>query len=162
LLATPSSFTAFVAASAATSTTATASVVVTCLLLIAGKGCGLNWVVATGLIVKLVNNRVKGKTAISAKVSSDCTSVFRVRVFDREDKLVQHPLTWEVKLHLCQSIKRRAVLVSKLKSIRLISAAELKEIRPGTAFLITAFLFETTKNVLLSQVYSIEALHCLL
>jgi hypothetical protein len=155
LLATLSSFTAFVAASAATSTTATASVVVTCLLLIAGKGCGLNWVVATGLIVKLVNNRVKGKTAISAKVSSDCTSVFRVGVFDREDELVQHPLTREVELHLCQSIQRRAVLVSKLESIRLISAAEFKEIRPGAALLIKAFLFEATKDLLPSQVHSV-------
>jgi hypothetical protein len=161
LLATPSSFSAFVATSAATAAAVTVSVVVACLLLIAGKGCGLNWVVATSLIVELVDDRVKCKTAIRAKVSSDCTSVFRVGVFDHEDKLVQHPLTWEDELHLCQSIERGAVLVGKLESIGLISAAEFEEIRPGAALLIEAFLFETTEDVLPSQVYGIEALHCL-
>jgi hypothetical protein len=59
-------------------------------------------------------------------------------------------------------IERGAVFVSKLKSIRLISAAEFEEIRLGAALLIEAFLFKTTEDVLLSQVYSIEALHCLL
>jgi hypothetical protein len=103
LLATPLSFTAFVATSAATATAtaATASVIVACLLVIASKGCGLDWVVATSLIIELVDDRVKCKTAVRTKVSSDCTSVFRVGVFDREDKLVQYPLTQEDKLHLC-------------------------------------------------------------
>ena len=88
MLANPSSLIAFVA----TATAATASMVVDCLLLIACKGCGLKLVIATSLIVELVDDRVKCKNAIREKVSSDCTSVCRVGIFDRENKLAQHPL----------------------------------------------------------------------
>jgi hypothetical protein len=59
-------------------------------LLLRGKGSSLDRVIALSFIVNLLNYRVKRKIALCSYVTLYNSSVFRIEVLNREDKLVDN------------------------------------------------------------------------